>query len=141
MFNNKTVAAKPQGSVGVHKSSIKLALEFEVVRNAMGETNDSLDKWFADLACFTLEPSFLFDPPTTPVVKSEVASPLRKKHKVKEEVETCTGCGDPMPKKSLCIPVIQCDQCHSHFHLKCARLKRRPKYGHGCALLANKRSL
>ena len=29
MFNNKTVAAKPQGSVGVHKSSIKLALELK----------------------------------------------------------------------------------------------------------------
>ena len=46
MFKDKAVAAKPKGSVRVHKSSIKLALEFEVVRNAMGETNDSLDKWF-----------------------------------------------------------------------------------------------
>ena len=57
MFKDKAVAGKPKGSARVHKSSIRLALEFEVVRNAMGEINDSLDTWFADLACFTLEPS------------------------------------------------------------------------------------
>ena len=61
MFKDKAVAGKPKGSVGVHKCSIRLALEFEVVRNAMGETNDSLDTWFADLACFTLEPGCLFE--------------------------------------------------------------------------------
>ena len=43
MFKDKAVAAKPKGSVGVHKCSIRLALEFEV------------------LACFTLEPSCLFE--------------------------------------------------------------------------------
>ena len=63
IFKDKEVAGKPKGSVGVHKSSIKLALEFEAVRNAMGETGDSLDRWFADLAYFTLEPSSLFEDP------------------------------------------------------------------------------
>ena len=54
MFKDNALAAKPKGLVGVHKCSIKLALEFETVRHAMGETSNSLDAWFSHLAYFTL---------------------------------------------------------------------------------------
>ena len=42
-FNESKVDAPPAGSKGVHAAGTKVALDFEVIRNLMGATSESLD--------------------------------------------------------------------------------------------------
>ena len=61
VFNDSAVEAIPSGSAGVQGSGVKLAFQFEVVRNQLDPAPMTLDKWFCELARFTLAPNALFE--------------------------------------------------------------------------------